>query len=433
MPATKAPEDLLRKIRQGNRFLLTSHVNPDGDAIGSELGLARLLRRLGKGAVVWNLDPIPAIYRPLPGSDRVHSGAEPPAGFPEKFDSIVVLECPSPDRTGLEEHLTSLPVINIDHHLGNQHYGAVNWVDSAAPAVGEMVFRLAQALKVALEPEIASCLYLTLVTDTGGFRFSNATPAAFEAAAALVREGAHPEQVAQWLYESQPAAVVRLLGEMLRTLALHHGGRIATVRLEPEMFARAGAAAGDSEGLIDHPRSIAGVDAVALVRRREDGSYKVSLRSRGEVDVEKIARHHGGGGHRNAAGYALEAGGAGSSAEVERAVVSEVASALPMADTSTAAPEGATGMETAGTPAHPVSVEAGAEAGDLGVAQATASRAESADESAAATGSGAASGAATGSGATSAAATTAATGAEHASAAATGKATAAAGAGKPAG
>jgi bifunctional oligoribonuclease and PAP phosphatase NrnA len=355
MPATKAPEDLLRKIRQGNRFLLTSHVNPDGDAIGSELGLARLLRRLGKGAVVWNLDPIPAIYRPLPGSDRVHSGAEPPAGFPEKFDSIVVLECPSLDRTGIEQHFSpgapggALPIINIDHHLGNQHYGAVNWVDSAAPAVGEMVFRLAQALKVALEPEIASCLYLTLVTDTGGFRYSNATPAAFEAAAALVREGAHPEQVAQWLYESQPVAVVRLLGEMLQTLALHHGGRIATVRLDPEMFARAGAAAGDSEGLIDTPRSIAGVDAVALIRRREDGSHKVSLRSRGEVDVEKIARHHGGGGHRNAAGYAL-GGEAGSTAEVEREVVSEVAAALP--DPATAAAGSDPGATAPATAAH---------------------------------------------------------------------------------
>jgi phosphoesterase RecJ-like protein len=330
MPATKAPEDLLRKIRQGNRFLLTSHVNPDGDAIGSELGLARLLRRLGKGAVVWNLDQIPAIYRPLPGTDRVHSGAEPPAGFPEKFDGIVVLECPSPDRTGLEQHLGALPVINIDHHLGNQHYGAVNWVDSAAPAVGEMVFRLAQALKIALEPEIASCLYLTLVTDTGGFRFSNATPAAFEAAAALVREGAHPEQVSQWLYESQPVAVVRLLGEMLQTLGLHQGGRIATVRLDPEMFARAGAEDGDSEGLIDYARAIAGVDAVALVRRRADGTHKVSLRSRGEVDVEKIARHHGGGGHRNAAGYSFD-GAAGDTAEIERQVVADVAAALSAA------------------------------------------------------------------------------------------------------
>jgi phosphoesterase RecJ-like protein len=332
MAATKAPEDLLYKIRQGNRFLLTSHVNPDGDAIGSELGLARILRRLGKGAVVWNRDETPALYRPLPGSDRVHSGAEPPAGFPDKFDALVVLECPSPDRTGLEQHLGALPVLNIDHHLGNQHYGAVNWVDSAAPAVGEMVFRLAQALKVALEPEIASCLYLTLVTDTGGFRFSNATPAAFEAAAALVREGAHPDQVAQWLYESQPESAIRLLGDMLGTLRLHDGGRIATVHLDPAMFERAGAGPGDSEGLIDHPRSIAGVDAVALIRQRPDGSCKVSLRSRGEADVEKVARHHGGGGHRNAAGYAVEGGAGGGPAdpaEIERQVVAELSEILP--------------------------------------------------------------------------------------------------------
>jgi phosphoesterase RecJ-like protein len=324
MGGMKAPEDLLRKIRQGNRFLLTSHVNPDGDAIGSELGLARLLRQLGKGAVVWNRDDTPALYRPLPGSDRITHGEAPPAGFPEKFDGAIVLECPSPDRTGLEAQLSALPIINIDHHLGNQHYGAVNWVDSAAPAVGEMVYRLAQALKVTLDPETANCLYLTLVTDTGGFRFSNATATAFEAAASLVREGAQPELAAQWLYESQPLPVVRLLGEMLQTLQLHKDGRIATVRLEPEMFARAGAGPADSEGLIDHVRSIAGVEAVGLVRQREDGTTKVSLRSRGEVDIERIARHHGGGGHRNAAGYTVE----GTLQDVLKEVVVEVSAAL---------------------------------------------------------------------------------------------------------
>jgi bifunctional oligoribonuclease and PAP phosphatase NrnA len=324
MGGMKAPEDLLRKIRQGNRFLLTSHVNPDGDAIGSEMGLARLLRQLGKGAVVWNRDAMPAIYVPLPGSERVAVGAEPPAGFPEKFDAVIVLECPSADRTGIDSHLAALPIINIDHHLGNQHYGTVNWVDSAAPAVGEMVYRLAQALKVTLDPETANCLYLTLVTDTGGFRFSNATSTAFEAAASLVREGAQPELVAQWLYESQPLGTLRLLGEMLRTLELHEGGRVATVTLDPEMFQRAGAAQADSEGLIDYARSIAGVGAVGLLRRRDDGTTKVSLRSRGEVDIEKIARHHGGGGHRNAAGYTTT----GDLNAVRQEVVAELAAAL---------------------------------------------------------------------------------------------------------
>jgi len=273
---------------------------------------------------VWNRAETPTIYRPLPGSERVHSGPEPPAGFPEVFDAVIVLECPSPDRTGLEEHLQALPVVNIDHHLGNQHYGATNWVDTAAPAVGEMVYRLAQGLKMSLDAETASCLYLTLVTDTGGFRFSNATPVAFEAAAALVRDGAHPEQVSQWLYESQPLPVIRLAGEMLQTLEVHEGGRIATARLTPEMFAKVGASPGDSEGLIDYPRSIGGVDAVALIRQREDGTHKVSLRSRGDVDVEKIARHHGGGGHRNAAGFVME----GDGEAVRTQVVAALAEAL---------------------------------------------------------------------------------------------------------
>jgi len=340
MGGMKAPEDLLKKIRLGNRFLLTSHINPDGDAIGSELGLARLLRRMGKGAVVWNHDPIPTIYRPLPGSERVHTGEEPPAGFPDMFDAIIVLECPSPDRTGLEQHLSAKPIINIDHHLGNQHYGVINWVDSAAPAVGEMVYRLSQGLKLALDPETASCLYLTLVTDTGGFRFSNTTAAAFEAAAALVRDGAHPEQVSQWLYESQPLAVVRLVGEMLQTLQIHDDGRIATARLTPEMFDKVGAAPGDSEGLIDYPRSIAGVDAVALIRQRDDGSHKVSLRSRGDVDVEKIARHNGGGGHRNAAGFVLE----GDGEAARQKVVEELSAALaPAAEGATAEAAGEAG------------------------------------------------------------------------------------------
>jgi phosphoesterase RecJ-like protein len=314
---TKAPEDLLQALRGGSRFLVTSHVNPDGDAIGSALGLARLVRRLGKGAVVWLRDPLPAVYLPLPGSDRIHGGEEPPPGFPDRFDAVVVLECPSLDRCGLEDQLGGMTLLNIDHHLGNQQYGSVNWVDTAAPAVGEMVYRLAQGLKLDLDEETATALYLTLVTDTGGFRFANATPLAFEAAASLVREGARPEQVSHWLYESQPLGMVRLLGEMLATLEIHADGRLATGFLEPEMFERAGAGPGDSEGLVDHLRSIAGVEAVALLRRIDNGEYKVSLRSRGEVNVERIASQHGGGGHKNAAGCTF----AGAVEEIKAQVV----------------------------------------------------------------------------------------------------------------
>jgi phosphoesterase RecJ-like protein len=345
MTTKTPPETLISLIRQGNRFLLTSHVNPDGDAIGSELGLARILRKLGKGAVVWNADATPPIYAPLPGSARIHSGQELPAGFPDAFDAILVLECPSLDRTGLEQQLAAakpsaepgaepageeprrpspLPIVNIDHHLGNQHYGQVNWVDTAAPALGEMVHRLAHALKVAMDPETATCLFLTLVTDTGGFRFANATAEAFEAAATLVREGAQPELVSQWLHESRPEASLRLLGAMLQTLELQDHGKVATAVISEEMFARCGAAPGDTEGLVDYPRSIAGVEAVALFRQTGADRYKVSLRSRGDVDIEQVARRHGGGGHKNAAGFNAE----GELGALRRSVTEELEAAL---------------------------------------------------------------------------------------------------------
>ncbi len=302
-PEAAAPETVLSRLRAANRVVVTSHVNPDGDAVGSSIGMARLLRRMGKSVVIWLRDPPPRLYLPLPGVDRIHVGEEPPAAFPDSFDLAVVLECPSLDRCGLENELSRLPLLNIDHHLGNQNYGAVNWIDTASPAAGEMVFRIAGGLHAEIDVDTANALYLALFTDTGGFRFGNATPQAFEAAAALVRAGAEPATVACWLYESQPLAGILLHGELTRTIELHDGGQVATAWLRREMIERTGAGPGDSEGLIDLPRSIAGVEAVALFRELEDGGFKVSLRSRGDIDVEKVARKHGGGGHHNAAGF----------------------------------------------------------------------------------------------------------------------------------
>ena len=210
----------------------------------------------------------------------------------------------------------------MDHHLGNRLYGVANWVDTEAPAVAEMVLRLAHALNAPIDAATANALYLGLSTDTGSFRFSNATPRAFDAAAELVRLGARPEQIAGWLYESRPPGAVRLLGEVLETLELHCEQRIASVRLELDMFDRAGAAQTDSEGLIDHPRSIRGVEAVALFRERPVGDVKVSLRSRGRVDVGAIASRRGGGGHRNAAGCLI------GSREDESGVIAELGAAV---------------------------------------------------------------------------------------------------------
>ena len=323
MTKTKAPESLLKAIHEAERFLLTSHLSPDGDAIGAGLGLARVLRGLGKSALFWSHDEVPGIYRPLPGSARIHVGPEPPADFPAAFDACIVLECPTLDRSGLEAHLEQLPQLNIDHHMGNTSYGAVNWVDTAAPALGEMIQTLAAGLGVPLDAAMASCLYLALVSDTGGFRFNNSTIRAFDAAGELVRAGAAPQKIASWLYESRSPGAVRLLGETLGTLELHREGSIATMIASREMYERAGAGPADSEGLIDQPRSIAGVEVAALLRELGDGSWKVSLRSRDRLDVEAIARRHGGGGHRNAAGFKSTA----SVRETIDLVVAEIASA----------------------------------------------------------------------------------------------------------
>jgi phosphoesterase RecJ-like protein len=325
MTIANPPETLVEAVVSHRRFLVTSHLNPDGDAIGTSLALARILRAMGKEAAVWLRDPMPPAYRPMPGAAGVHGGAEPPAGFPSGFDLCVVLECPTLDRSGLEALLPRLPLLNIDHHLGNDGYGLVRWVDVTAPAVGEMVLRLAERLGATVDADAATLLHLAIVTDTGGFRFQNATPAAFEACARLVRLGSQPERIAQWLYESQSLGAVRLLGEVLPTLELAADGQVATALLTLEMFERAGAQPGESEGLIDHPRSIAGVEAVALCRERVPGRTKVSLRSRGDVDVEQIARRHGGGGHKNAAGFEL----AGTPAAVRPAVVAALAEILP--------------------------------------------------------------------------------------------------------
>ena len=316
------PEEFVSALRSGRSFLLSSHTHPDGDAIGAEVALARILRSTGRSATIWNVDPAPATYAGVIGEVPIHVGRTPPPGFPGDFDFAVPLECPQLDRTGLEQALCRIKVLNMDHHLGNRLYGVANWVDTEAPAVAEMVLHLAHALGAPIDAATANALYLGLSTDTGSFRFSNATPRAFDAAAELVRCGARPEQIAGWLYESQPPGAVRLLGEVLRTLELHCDGRVASVRLDLQMFERAGAAPTDSEGLIDYPRSIRGVEAVALFRERPEGDVKVSLRSRGKVDVGTIASRRGGGGHRNAAGCLIDRGAD------ESAVIAELAAAV---------------------------------------------------------------------------------------------------------
>lgn len=327
LPApTPLPDPLVARLRSAEQVLITSHESPDGDAIGSQLGLARILEAMGKRVTIWDRDPAPTVFRTLEDLSRIHVGEHPPDGYPERFDLLVTLECPTLERSGLEPQLEGhLPILNVDHHLGNGFYGTVDWVDPHAPAVAEMVNTLASALAVELDAGTADRLLLALFSDTGGFRFSNATPRAFDCASELVRRGASPERASFVLWEQRPVANLRLAALMLGSLRVDEPG-VASAVLRREMYCEADARREDAEGLIEHLRAIAGVEAVALLREDGENQFKASLRSRGAIDVEAVARRHDGGGHRNAAGCVLT----GPEEEVRSTLVAELSRAVAL-------------------------------------------------------------------------------------------------------
>jgi bifunctional oligoribonuclease and PAP phosphatase NrnA len=322
--ATRDLRAALTRLKRAKRALVTSHAAPDGDALGSELGLAEVLGALGIQSAIVNRDPHPASLAFLPGLAEVQVRDALPAGFERDFDVAVVLECPGLDRPGLAG-LDRLPLVNIDHHLENALYGEVNVVDEEAPAVGEMLLGLAEAAGVPITATMATNLYTALVTDTGDFRYSNATPRAFAAAARLVAAGAKPNVIAEALWEHTPARVVRLTAAVLSTLEVLAGGGLAVISCDRATLESAGALPEDTENLVNIPRSIDGVRVAVFLKALRDGSVRVSLRSRGDVDVQSVARAFGGGGHRNAAGCTVR----GSLAEARTAVLAAV---IPVAE-----------------------------------------------------------------------------------------------------
>ena len=318
---------VVARLRQASRVLVASHSSPDGDAIGSALALAELLRALGPEAVVVSRDPAPAGLNELPGAAELVVTAELPADFPGGFDLVVLLECPDLDRPGFVG-LDRCPIVNIDHHRSNARYGALDWLDETAPAVGEMVWRLYRAAGIAPSPAAATNCFVALSTDCGSFRYGNATAAAFRAAAEMVAAGADPAAVSELVHERRSAGSVRLLGEALATLELEAGGRLAVMVVGPDAFARAGASSADTEDIINAPRAIAGVRVVAFFKQWSGGPVRVSLRSKGSLDVCRVAAEFGGGGHTNAAGFAC----GGDLAVARQLVVARLLPLLPMED-----------------------------------------------------------------------------------------------------
>ncbi len=302
-PETAAHE-VAERIRGGRNFLITAHRNPDGDALGSGIALKRLINKLGKEARMVVRDGFAKPLYNIPGAGEVTVSESLPADYPKAYDALFAMECPEVERTGY--NILPGPVVNIDHHLGNEMYGEINYLDIDAPSVGEMVLQLNNRfLHVPLDRDTATAMYVSLATDTGFFRYHNTTQRTFEAALELVRAGVVPGDVSLWINESQSVGSIRLLGLCLTTLQLHARNRIATTDLPKRFFAESGAEPEDTEGIVNYGRNIEGVLVSALLKEGEDNSTRVSLRAKPGVDVQQVAAKFGGGGHKAASGCTI--------------------------------------------------------------------------------------------------------------------------------
>ena len=315
-------EAICRVFRERDRFLIACHENPEGDAIGSELALALALRKIGKTATVLNSDPVPGNLRFLPGADTVRS-EEDGSGY----EVAVVLDCGSPERTGrVGAELRKCPLtVNIDHHLTNGRHGDYCLIDPEAAATGVLIYRVLAAMGIPVDRSIAVNLYVSILTDTGSFRYSNANPEAFGIAGEMIGHGVDPWGVSEKVYESQSRERIGLLGRVLSSLEFAGDGRIAAITTMRKDLDDFRSKKDSLEGFINYPRSIEGVEVAVSFREEGDDEFRVSFRSKGRVDVSRIAAGFGGGGHRNASGCSVP----GPLPDAKRRVFEALGKALP--------------------------------------------------------------------------------------------------------
>jgi phosphoesterase RecJ-like protein len=289
---------VLQEIRARRRFVVTSHARPDGDAIGSALACGEILRRMGKHSAVVMHDGVPRIYQNLPFADRVIRADDVPPN-----DAVIVLECDSVKRT-LLEGLEDCFLISIDHHVSGRNFAHVNWIDPTVMATAELVYRIACLSGIPLDPDIATCLYTALMTDTGSFMFQGTNEHTFALARELALAGANPALCARHIYFGHSTAKLRLLGAALSNL--HRDNSLAWIWVTQEQMERFAAREEDCEGLVNYALSIGDVQVAIFFRELPEGRWRVSLRSKGNVNVSHVAEHFGGGGHKCASGCSLD-------------------------------------------------------------------------------------------------------------------------------
>lgn len=292
--------ELIAVFRRHPRFIVTSHARPDGDAIGSVLALAEVMEQLGCVCDLVLADAAPAICANLPHLDRIHFGASAAEFGPDS--PAILLECDGIARTGLAG-LDGRLLINIDHHASGRNFGAINWIDPSACAVAAMVYRIAIAANVEITPSMATCLYTSILSDTGAFTYPNTTPESFAIAHDLTLRGANPSRIAGDLYFNNPLSKVRLLGASLAALQI--AGNLAWSWVTLADLERSQATPEDCEGIVGNLIAIEGIAAAFFLREQPDGQFRLSIRSKGDMNVARVAEAFHGGGHVNASGCTL--------------------------------------------------------------------------------------------------------------------------------
>ena len=322
-----ACQQICELLRSQNTFLVLTHYRPDGDAVGSQLALLLLLKDLGKTVEAWNDDEVPAKFRFLPHADQI---TRPPPE-PKDFDVVIAIDTSTWQRVGsaAQRIRNKKHFINIDHHVSNEKFAEINWIVPEAPAAGQIAYDLLNRGGFKLTKEIATCLFAAISTDTGSFSYTGTTSESLRVAAKLVDTGINVGEICRQVYESYPYARLMLLQKALAQLQLADQKRIAYTWVTVEMFEESGAKREDTEGLIDYARAIEGVIVALLFEEMaEPGKIRISLRSKHpKIDVNSVARHFGGGGHREAAGARLS----GEPHEIERKVLAAVSEALAAA------------------------------------------------------------------------------------------------------
>jgi phosphoesterase RecJ-like protein len=288
---------IVSAIRSRQRFVLSSHSRPDGDSIGSQLAMAYALQALGKEVTIVNKDAASSAIAAFPGVSTI-TVADQVEG---EFDAAIIMECSDLERTGVSG-FDRFFVINIDHHPGNTGFGQINWFDASAAACAEMVYDIIEALEIPLSLEMATHVYLAILTDTGSFHYSNISPRTFEISKAALEAGVDPVLLARRVFDNNSMGRLKLFGSVLNAMHVDATGRIATIAVDYATTHALGATYDDTEGLVNMPLTVKEILAVIFFKQSDGDEYRVSLRSKGDIDIGSVAKQFGGGGHKNASG-----------------------------------------------------------------------------------------------------------------------------------